>query len=198
VVDALELHLATRPSNVFDSATTLAKIVAAASDHATLSLVPTPPAPPRTERAVRGEADLEDRELAAWRGFLRAHREVVAHLDEELQRAHDLPLSSYEVLLYLADAGNGRLRMGELADRLLLSRSGLTRLVDRLERRDLVVRERCQEDARGLFARITPAGRELFETARPDHLDGVRRHYLSRFTAEDLENLAVAWRRLDG
>src|SRR5215213_5898432 len=160
--------------------------------------MPTPPAPPRTNAVPADSVGLEERELAAWRGFLRAHREVVGHLDEELQRTHDLPLSSYEVLLYLAGAGDGRLRMGELAERLLLSRSGLTRLVDRVERRDLVVRGRCKEDARGLFARITPAGRELFEAARPDHLDGVRRHYLSRFTAEDLENLAVAWRRLDG
>jgi DNA-binding MarR family transcriptional regulator len=160
--------------------------------------VPTPPAPPRTEDVSPEEVGLGNRELEAWRGFLRAHREVVAHLDEELQRAHDLPLSSYEVLLYLADAKDGRLRMGELADRLLLSRSGLTRLVDRLERRDLVVRERCKEDARGLFARITPAGRELFLTARPDHLDGVRRHYLSRLTDADLENLTAAWSRITG
>ena len=139
---------------------------------------------------------LDDRELDAWRGFLRAHREVVAHLDEELQRTHDLPLSSYEVLLYLADSEEGRLRMGELADRLLLSRSGLTRLVDRLERRGLVKRERCKEDARGLFAHITPEGREVFEAARPHHLDGVRRHFLSRLRDEDFANLTSAWSRI--
>ena len=160
--------------------------------------MPTPPAPPRTDPRPADSAGLDDRELAAWKGFLRAHREVVAHLDEELQRTHDLPLSSYEVLLYLAESDGGRLRMGELADRLLLSRSGLTRLVDRLERRDLVARERCKEDARGLFARITPAGRERFDAARPDHLDGVRRHYLSRLDAADVENLTAAWRRLTG
>jgi DNA-binding MarR family transcriptional regulator len=160
--------------------------------------MPTPPAPARTDARPAESVDLEERELAAWRGFLRAHREVVAHLDEELQRAHDLPLSSYEVLLYLAEAEDGRLRMGELAERLLLSRSGLTRLVDRLERRDLVIRERCKEDARGLFAHITPAGREVFVAARPDHLDGVRRHYLTRLEDTDLENLTVAWRRLTG
>ena len=160
--------------------------------------MPTPPVRPRTEESRSTEGDLTDRELVAWRGFLRAHREVVAHLDEELQRTHDLPLSSYEVLLYLADADDGRLRMGELADRLLLSRSGLTRLVDRLERRGLVARERCKEDARGLFARVTPAGRELFEAARPDHLDGVRRHYLARLDDADLEHLAAVWSRLAG
>ena len=159
--------------------------------------MPTPPAPPRSD-VQADPVGLEKRELEAWRGFLRAHREVVAHLDEELQRAHDLPLSSYEVLLYLADTGDGRLRMGELAERLLLSRSGLTRLVDRLEHRGLVARERCEEDARGLFARITTEGRELFEAARPDHLDGVRRHYLSRLDDADLDNLIAAWHRLSG
>jgi DNA-binding MarR family transcriptional regulator len=164
--------------------------------------MPTPPALPRTEpiapSAEQAANGLDDRELGAWRGFLRAHREVVAHLDEELQRDHDLPLSSYEVLLYLADSDDGRLRMGELADRLLLSRSGLTRLVDRLESRDLVSRERCKEDARGLFAHITPAGRELFEATRPDHLDGVRRHFLSRLSDEEMDELAAIWRRLVG
>lgn len=159
--------------------------------------MPTPPAPPRPDASPTGSAALGERELGAWRGFLRAHREVVTHLDEELQRAHDLPLSSYEVLLYLAEADDGRLRMGELADRLLLSRSGLTRLIDRLERRGLVVRERCQEDARGFFARITPQGRDLFAASRPDHLDGVRRHFLSRLDPIDLDRLASIWRRLD-
>jgi len=158
--------------------------------------MPTPPAPSRTEPVPAGANGLDERELGAWRGFLHAHREVVAHLDEELQRAHDLPLSSYEVLLYLADAPDGRLRMGELAERLLLSRSGLTRLVDRLERRGLVTRERCKEDARGLFAHITRAGRELFEATRPDHLDGVRRHFLSRLDSAELDELTAIWQRL--
>lgn len=151
--------------------------------------MPTPaPAP--------GTSLLEDRELGAWRGFLRAHRELVAVLDEELQRTHDLALSSYEVLLLLADSPRGKMRMGELAEGLLLSRSGLTRLVDRLERRGLVQRERCEEDARGLFARITPRGREVFEAARPDHLDGVRRHFISRLDREDLDRLGLIWRQL--
>ena len=169
--------------------------------------MPTPPTAQGTEPAPANAAEsdrtgsatadgLEERELAAWKGFLRAHREVVGHLDEELQLSHDLPLSSYEVLLYLADSGDGRMRMGELAEHLLLSRSGLTRLVDRLERRGLVARERCEEDARGLFAHITPAGRGLFQAARPHHLDGVRRHYLSRLNESDLATLPAIWGRL--
>ena len=107
---------------------------------------------------TRSGAPLTDRELAAWRGMLRTHRDVVARLDAELEREHGLPLTSYEVLISLADAPDGRLRMGELAGALLLSRSGLTRLVDRLERQGMVERERCEDDARGYFAVITAAG----------------------------------------
>ncbi len=160
--------------------------------------MPSPPVPARSPEPTLPGNGLEEDELVAWRGFLRAHREVVAHLDEELQRAHDLPLSSYEVLLYLAGSDDGRMRMGELAEHLLLSRSGLTRLVDRLERRGLVVRERCKEDARGYFAQITPAGREIFTAARPYHLDGVRRHFLARLDGDDLDRLSAVWVKLVG
>ena len=124
------------------------------------------------------------RELAAWRGMLETHSPLVAELDAELERDHGLPLSSYEVLMYLGDAADGKLRMGELADRLLLSRSGITRLADRLERQGLIERERCEDDGRGYFALLTPAGREKLDAARPDHLAGVRRHFLDRLDAE--------------
>src|SRR5919106_6003572 len=128
--------------------------------------------------STRHDAPLTQRELDAWRGLLRAHRDVVARLDAELEREQGLPLSSYEVLISLADAPGGRLRMGELAGALLLSRSGLTRLVDRLERQGMVERERCEDDARGYFAVITAAGRDRLLSARPAHLAGVRRHFL--------------------
>ena len=93
--------------------------------------------------------------------MLETHSRLVAELDAELERDHGLPLTSYEVLMYLGDADGERLRMGELADRLLLSRSGITRLVDRLERQGLIARERCTDDGRGFFALLTDAGREL-------------------------------------
>jgi DNA-binding MarR family transcriptional regulator len=128
--------------------------------------------------------------------MLRTHRDVVARLDAELERQHGLPLTSYEVLMILADAPDRRLRMGELADALLLSRSGLTRLVDRLERQDMVKRERCEDDARGYFAVITDAGLERLKTTRPAHLAGVRRHFLERLTERDLDALARAWQRV--
>jgi DNA-binding MarR family transcriptional regulator len=139
---------------------------------------------------------LNEEELAAWRGMLRAHSELVRTLDAELTREHDLPLSSYEVLLFLNDSPDGRMRMSELADSVLLSRSGLTRLVDRLERDGLLKRERCESDARGLFAEITDEGRELFAAARQTHLDGVRRLFLDRFSRDELRTLGGLWEKL--
>jgi DNA-binding MarR family transcriptional regulator len=109
---------------------------------------------------------LDREELGAWRGLLRVHARLTKALDADLVREHGLPLSSYEVLLFLADAPEGRLRMSELADGVLLSRSGLTRLVDRMERQGLLRRERCDDDARGYHALITDEGRELFQRAR--------------------------------
>jgi DNA-binding MarR family transcriptional regulator len=139
---------------------------------------------------------LNEEELAAWRGMLRAHAELTKELDAELAREHNLPLSSYEVLLYLADAPEGRMRMAELADSVLLSRSGLTRLVDRLQREGLLTRERCESDARGYFAEITPKGRRLFDAARRTHLDGVRALFLSRFSREELRAMGALWQKL--
>jgi DNA-binding MarR family transcriptional regulator len=128
--------------------------------------------------------------------MLRAHAELTRALDADLAREHKLPLSSYEVLLFLADAPEGRMRMSDLAESVLLSRSGLTRLVDRLEREGLLKRERCESDARGLFAEITPAGRELFDAARRTHLDGVRAIFLDRFSRDELRTLGALWQKL--
>lgn len=144
-----------------------------------------------------GNGHLLDRdELAAWRGMLRVHASMTRQLDLELTRAHDLPLSSYEVLLFLNDAPDGRLRMSELADGVLLSRSGLTRLVDRLERGGLIERERCADDARGWFAIITHEGRRLFADARETHLAGVRDRFLAHFSREELQELGKLWDRV--
>jgi DNA-binding MarR family transcriptional regulator len=139
---------------------------------------------------------LDSEELGAWRGMLRVHAELTKALDAELTEVHGLPLSSYEVLLFLAGEPEGRMRMSELADSVLLSRSGLTRLVDRLERGGLLERVQCDEDARGYFAQITPAGREAFNEARRTHLEGVRRLFLSRFSREELRELGGLWERV--
>ena len=139
---------------------------------------------------------LSPQELAAWRGLLRVHAGLTKALDAELLREHDLPLSSYEVLLFLAESPRGLLRMSELADGVLLSRSGLTRLVDRMERDGLLRRRRCEEDQRGYFAEITDEGRELFARARKTHLDGVRERFLGRLSADEQRTLAALWEKV--
>jgi DNA-binding MarR family transcriptional regulator len=139
---------------------------------------------------------LQDAELAAWRGMLRVHSRLTKALDADLLREHGLPLSSYEVLLFLADSPDGRMRMAELADGVLLSRSGLTRLVDRMEGEGLLRRERCEDDARGYHAIITDEGRELFQRARATHLDGVRELFLSRLSDAEQRTLAELWDRV--
>jgi DNA-binding MarR family transcriptional regulator len=135
-------------------------------------------------------------ETAAWRGFLRVHSALVRELDHELEREHGLPLHQYEVLLVLAGREDGRMRMSELADSVLLSQSGLTRLVDRLERVGLVARDRCEQDRRGLYARITDEGRARFVEARRTHLQGVHERFLDRFTTDELAALAKAWEKV--
>jgi DNA-binding MarR family transcriptional regulator len=139
---------------------------------------------------------LDPTELGAWRGFLRVHAAITKELDAELMREHRLPLSSYEVLLFLHDAPDGRMRMSELAEGVLLSRSGLTRLVDRMVREGLVRREPCTEDARGYFAVITDDGHELFRRARATHLDGVRERFLSHFSPDELRAMGALWEKV--
>jgi DNA-binding MarR family transcriptional regulator len=135
-------------------------------------------------------------ELAAWRGFLRVHAALLRELDRELEEGHGLPLTHYEVLLHLWNAPEHRLRMTDLANSVLLSQSGLTRLVDRMERAGYVVREPCAADRRVLYARLTDAGRARFAEAGPTHLAGVRRRFLDHFSERELAELGAFWERL--
>jgi DNA-binding MarR family transcriptional regulator len=139
---------------------------------------------------------LDERELRAWRGMLRAHAALTKALDADLDSAHGLPLSSYEVLLYLNDAEDRRMRMRDLAASVILSRSGLTRLADRLEREGLIRRESCSSDARGAFAVLTPVGAEMLAAARTTHLAGVRSLFLQHFSGDELDVLGDAWDRV--
>lgn len=142
------------------------------------------------------EESLSEGELRAWRGLLRAHACLAKRLDAELERAHSLPMTSYEVLHHLDDAGAGRMRMCDLAEQAQLSRSGLTRLVDRLERDGLLERCSCQHDARGAYACLTELGRQRLAQARTTHLSVVREHFFSRFSAPELTALADLWDRI--
>ncbi len=141
-------------------------------------------------------AHLTPTELDAWRGLLRAHAALFKALDAELEEAHGISLSSYEVLLRLEDAEDHKMRMCDLASSVLLSRSGLTRLADRLEREGLIERVSCDCDARGAFAMLTDSGRQILAAARPTHLQAIRRRYLSHFDEQELAELGCYWRRL--
>jgi len=143
-------------------------------------------------KATSGE-HLTRRELAAWRGLLRAHARVLAGLDAELEQAHGLAVPEYEVLLVLSESGDQNLRMSELADAALLTRSGMTRLVDRLEKQGLVRRERCPADGRGTYAVITPEGQARYAEARPTHIAGVRRMFLDPLKKKEQRALAEAF-----
>ena len=135
-------------------------------------------------------------ELAAWRGMLRAHADLVSGLDAELRAAHELSLHEYEVLLILDGAREGRLRMSDLAAAVVLSQSGLTRLVDRLVLAGAVERTRCETDRRGLNAELTAAGRARLAEARPSHLAGVRARFVDRFDESELGVMARFWERV--
>lgn len=146
-----------------------------------------------TATSKSDSAHLDELELAAWRGFLRVHAQLMKELDAELREVHGLPLTWFDVLIQLEFAPDRQLRMSELADSVLLSRSGLTRLVDRLERDGLVERCRFDGDARGLLARLTDAGRKRVLAARETHLADVRERFLNRFSRAELQRLGAMW-----
>ena len=136
--------------------------------------------------------------MRAWRALLGAQHRLQRALDLELQAARGTTLHDHEVLIILSEQPEGSCRMADLAELLTLSRSGLTRRVDRMAESGLVVRERCESDGRGVLARITPAGRRALEAATPVHVAGVRRHFVDvlepaqlALLAEALEQVAV-------
>jgi len=135
-------------------------------------------------------------ELHAWRGLLRAHACLAKRIDAELDRTHGLPMTSYEVLLRLEEASGGRMRMCDLAEQAQLSRSGLTRLVDRLERDGLLERCSCSHDARGAYACLTDVGRGRLQEARVTHRAALRAAFFSRFTEEELSLLTDMMERV--
>jgi DNA-binding MarR family transcriptional regulator len=122
--------------------------------------------------------------MRVWRDFLRAHARLTEALGRELEHERGLPLAWYDVLVTLSEAPDGRLRMGELAAAVAFSRSGLTRLVDRMARAALVTRHRSSTDRRVTFAELTPEGRTVLRRAAPTHLRGVDA-YFTALVAED-------------
>ena len=134
-------------------------------------------------------------ELAAWRAFLEAHHAVMAVLGEELEEI-GLPIGFYDVLVQLTEAEPGGLRMAELARRVLLSKSGLTRLVDRMASQGLVRRRPSPEDGRGYYVVATKLGRNALRRASPGHLRGVANHFTSLLTADEMKVITRAMTRV--
>lgn len=137
-------------------------------------------------------------ELDVWRSFLRAHAHISRALEAELLAAQRLSLASYDVLVQLSEAPGRRLRMTELADAVLLSRSGVTRLVDRLERGGLVARARVNSDGRGIEAVLTQLGYDRLRAASGTHLSGVARHFASLLDEAELATFGATCEKLAG
>lgn len=134
--------------------------------------------------------------LAAWRGFLEAHARVTDVLEAELQAERGLPLAWYDVLVQLSESADGALRMQELARRVLLSKSGLTRLVDRMEQAGLVRRGQVESDRRGALAVLTPAGRDRLRNAAPVHLRGVEQSFTGLLTDDEAVAMRSAFAKI--
>lgn len=135
-------------------------------------------------------------EMSAWRGFLEAHRRVTDVLEAELREQEDLPLAWYDVLVQLSESPTQSLRMQELADAVLLSKSGLTRLVDRMQDAGLVERAPCNDDGRGIMAVLTDAGHARLREAAATHVTGVREHFADVLRPGEAAILAQALSRI--
>lgn len=153
-----------------------------------------------TVRSMNAMADRypRDDELGAWREFLRAHARLTRQMETDLVREQRLSLASYDVLVQLAEAPDRRLRMTDLANALLLSRSGVTRLVGRLERIGLVSRSRAAGDGRGVVAELTDRGLDRLRNASATHLSGITRHFADRLDPAQLATLAEICSTLAG
>ena len=136
--------------------------------------------------------------MQAWQAFLHAHAKVTQALDADLRRHQELTWSQYDVLVRLARAPGRRLRMTELAERVMMSPSGLTRAVDDLVEDGLVERRRDGRDARVVFAQLTDKGRDRVRKAAQLHLRGIREHFTGKLTTTQLKNVASALQAIAG
>jgi len=132
----------------------------------------------------------------AWARLLRGHASATRELSAQLVTEHGLTINDYEALLYLSRAEEGRMRRVDLAEQLLLTASGVTRLLDGLERAGLVERASCASDRRVTYAVLTAAGRTKLQEASESHLAGVRALFEERFTSEEIVQLASLLERL--
>ncbi|WP_072689200.1 MarR family winged helix-turn-helix transcriptional regulator [Rhodococcus marinonascens] len=135
-------------------------------------------------------------EMRAWRSYLEANQRLMDVLNRDLQEKHDLSLADYRILVLLSESADGSLRMSDLADGVLSSRSRLTHQIRRMEGHGMVTRGTCLEDGRGVLAVITDEGRARLAAAAPTHVAGVRRNLVDLLTGPQLELLADVFERV--
>jgi DNA-binding MarR family transcriptional regulator len=135
-------------------------------------------------------------QLDSWVSFLRAHSAITRELSVQLQREHGLTLNDYEVLLHLSHAEGGRMRRVDLAERILLTASGITRLLEGLEQAGFVCKETCASDARVSYAKLTDEGAAKLRAASATHLRGIDELFLGRYSGSELATLAELLSRL--
>jgi DNA-binding MarR family transcriptional regulator len=151
-----------------------------------------------TEAHLLAWRELTPEQIAAWSGFVWAHVQIIRELDLELKREHGVPLASFDVLFQLSLAGNDGLLMSELADAIVLTRTGLTELVERLHGGGLVEWGRSDFDPRQVYVRITARGSEVLARVAHTHVDGIKKQFLDRLSPAQTEQLAVIWETLLG
>lgn len=148
--------------------------------------------------ATIAPSTLDGAALEAWRSYLQSHASIVRGLDAELVAEHGMTTRDYEVLLYLSQAEGRHLPMSALAERTMLTRSGITRLVDGLVHAGWIERVACPNDARVSYAQLTDVGYEKLREAGCSHVRSIRRLFLKHFTPAEIDQLAALLRRLPG
>jgi DNA-binding MarR family transcriptional regulator len=142
------------------------------------------------------EERLSPEQLEVWRAFDRAHAGVARQLEADLVQMHRLPLAWYEVLARLAEADGRRLRMSQLADMVMLSPSGMTRLIDRMINAGLIQRIPAEQDARGTYAALADAGKRRLDEAVGTHESGVRHYLINSLDDDELVQFAAFLHRI--
>jgi DNA-binding MarR family transcriptional regulator len=139
---------------------------------------------------------LDARQAHVWQGYLHMNQQLFATLEEQLMRDAGLSGSDYKVLVPLSGAPDGVLRARELCTEIGWDRSRLSHHISRMEKRGLVVREDCADDARGLMIRLTDAGRKAIQDAAPNHVESVQHYFFDLVSNEELETLDAVFDRV--
>jgi DNA-binding MarR family transcriptional regulator len=133
-----------------------------------------------------------EHELSTWRFFIKTHAKIIEKIEQDLAEQKRVPLTTYDVLIALYEATDRKLRIGDLNKKVLLTKSGLTRLIDRLEREGLIRRERSEEDRRGSYAALTEAGEIELRRAWPVYARGIKNYFAAPFSKGELDFMHTA------